>query len=281
MRVFSGKEYVKDYIEGLKERAARIKQSIGREPELSIVLVGNDPSSLSYIRKNADVCKRAGVNVRLIELDEATTTSEIRSCINRLNSENDVDGILVQMPLPAHVRSNEVVQAIAPDKDVDGVTEHSAAMLYLGAGDPFLPNTPMGVMSIIKSEGIETKGKRAVVLGRSNIVGKPMAMMLMKADATVTICHSKTENIREVCKEADILVCAIGKAHFVSEDMVKKGAAVFDIGTNYVNGKLTGDVDFEKVAPKTSFITPVPNGCGPVTVCMLIENTLRAAEKKV
>lgn len=281
MRVFSGKEYVKDYIEGLKERAARIKQSIGREPELSIVLVGNDPSSLSYIRKNADICKRAGVNVRLIELDEATTTSEIRSCINRLNSENDVDGILVQMPLPAHVRSNEVVQAIAPDKDVDGVTEHSAAMLYLGAGDPFLPNTPMGVMSIIKSEGIETKGKRAVVLGRSNIVGKPMAMMLMKADATVTICHSKTENIREVCKEADILVCAIGKAHFVSEDMVKEGAAVFDIGTNYVNGKLTGDVDFEKVAPKTSFITPVPNGCGPVTVCMLIENTLRAAEKKV
>ncbi len=281
MKVFSGKEYVKDYIEGLKERAARIKQSIGREPELSIVLVGNDPSSLSYIRKNADVCKRAGVNVRLIELDEATTTSEIRSCINRLNSENDVDGILVQMPLPAHVRSNEVVQAIAPDKDVDGVTEHSAAMLYLGAGDPFLPNTPMGVMSIIKSEGIETKGKRAVVLGRSNIVGKPMAMMLMKADATVTICHSKTENIREVCKEADILVCAIGKAHFVSEDMVKEGAAVFDIGTNYVNGKLTGDVDFEKVAPKTSFITPVPNGCGPVTVCMLIENTLRAAEKKV
>jgi methylenetetrahydrofolate dehydrogenase (NADP+)/methenyltetrahydrofolate cyclohydrolase len=281
MRVFSGKEYVKDYIEGLKERAARIKQSIGREPELSIVLVGNDPSSLSYIRKNADVCKRAGVNVRLIELDEATTTSEIRSCINRLNSENDVDGILVQMPLPAHVRSNEVVQAIAPDKDVDGVTEHSAAMLYLGAGDPFLPNTPMGVMSIIKSEGIETKGKRAVVLGRSNIVGKPMAMMLMKADATVTICHSKTENIREVCKEADILVCAIGKAHFVSEDMVKEGTAVFDIGTNYVNGKLTGDVDFEKVAPKTSFITPVPNGCGPVTVCMLIENTLRAAEKKV
>lgn len=281
MRVFSGKEYVKDYIEGLKERAARIKQSIGREPELSIVLVGNDPSSLSYIRKNADVCKRAGVNVRLIELDEATTTSEIRSCINRLNSENDVDGILVQMPLPAHVRSNEVVQAIAPDKDVDGVTEHSAAMLYLGAGDPFLPNTPMGVMSIITSEGIETKGKRAVVLGRSNIVGKPMAMMLMKADATVTICHSKTENIREVCKEADILVCAIGKAHFVSEDMVKEGTAVFDIGTNYVNGKLTGDVDFEKVAPKTSFITPVPNGCGPVTVCMLIENTLRAAEKKV
>lgn len=281
MKVFSGKEYVKDYIEGLKERAARIKQSIGREPELSIVLVGNDPSSLSYIRKNADVCKRAGVNVRLIELDEATTTSEIRSCINRLNSENDVDGILVQMPLPAHVRSNEVVQAIAPDKDVDGVTEHSAAMLYLGAGDPFLPNTPTGVMSIIKSEGIETKGKRAVVLGRSNIVGKPMAMMLMKADATVTICHSKTENIREVCKEADILVCAIGKAHFVSEDMVKEGAAVFDIGTNYVNGKLTGDVDFEKVAPKTSFITPVPNGCGPVTVCMLIENTLRAAEKKV
>ncbi len=281
MRVFSGKEYVKDYIEGLKERAARIKQSIGREPELSIVLVGNDPSSLSYIRKNADVCKRAGVNVRLIELDEATTTSEIRSCINRLNSENDVDGILVQMPLPAHVRSNEVVQAIAPDKDVDGVTEHSAAMLYLGAGDPFLPNTPMGVMSIIKSEGIETKGKRAVVLGRSNIVGKPMAMMLMKADATVTICHSKTENIREVCKEADILVCAIGKAHFVSEDMVKEGTVVFDIGTNYVNGKLTGDVDFEKVAPKTSFITPVPNGCGPVTVCMLIENTLRAAEKKV
>ena len=281
MKVFSGKEYVKDYIEGLKERAARIKQSIGREPELSIVLVGNDPSSLSYIRKNADVCKRAGVNVRLIELDEATTTSEIRSCINRLSSENDVDGILVQMPLPAHVRSNEVVQAIAPDKDVDGVTEHSAAMLYLGAGDPFLPNTPMGVMSIIKSEGIETKGKRAVVLGRSNIVGKPMAMMLMKADATVTICHSKTENIREVCKEADILVCAIGKAHFVSEDMVKEGTAVFDIGTNYVNGKLTGDVDFEKVAPKTSFITPVPNGCGPVTVCMLIENTLRAAEKKV
>lgn len=281
MKVFSGKEYVKDYIEGLKERAARIKQSIGREPELSIVLVGNDPSSLSYIRKNADVCKRAGVNVRLIELDEVTTTSEIRSCINRLNSENDVDGILVQMPLPAHVRSNEVVQAIAPDKDVDGVTEHSAAMLYLGAGDPFLPNTPMGVMSIIKSEGIETKGKRAVVLGRSNIVGKPMAMMLMKADATVTICHSKTENIREVCKEADILVCAIGKAHFVSEDMVKEGTAVFDIGTNYVNGKLTGDVDFEKVAPKTSFITPVPNGCGPVTVCMLIENTLRAAEKKV
>lgn len=281
MKVFSGKEYVKDYIEGLKERAARIKQSIGREPELSIVLVGNDPSSLSYIRKNADICKRAGVNVRLIELDEATTTSEIRSCINRLNSENDVDGILVQMPLPAHVRSNEVVQAIAPDKDVDGVTEHSAAMLYLGAGDPFLPNTPMGVMSIIKSEGIETKGKRAVVLGRSNIVGKPMAMMLMKADATVTICHSKTENIREVCKEADILVCAIGKAHFVSEDMVKEGTAVFDIGTNYVNGKLTGDVDFEKVAPKTSFITPVPNGCGPVTVCMLIENTLRAAEKKV
>lgn len=281
MRVFSGKEYVKDYIEGLKEGAARIKQSIGREPELSIVLVGNDPSSLSYIRKNADICKRAGVNVRLIELDEATTTSEIRSCINRLNSENDVDGILVQMPLPAHVRSNEVVQAIAPDKDVDGVTEHSAAMLYLGAGDPFLPNTPMGVMSIIRSEGIETKGKRAVVLGRSNIVGKPMAMMLMKADATVTICHSKTENIREVCKEADILVCAIGKAHFVSEDMVKEGTAVFDIGTNYVNGKLTGDVDFEKVAPKTSFITPVPNGCGPVTVCMLIENTLRAAEKKV
>lgn len=281
MKVFSGKEYVKDYIEGLKERAARIKQSIGREPELSIVLVGNDPSSLSYIRKNADVCKRAGVNVRLIELDEATTTSEIRSCINRLNSENDVDGILVQMPLPAHVRSNEVVQAIAPDKDVDGVTEHSAAMLYLGAEDPFLPNTPMGVMSIIRSEGIETKGKRAVVLGRSNIVGKPMAMMLMKADATVTICHSKTENIREVCKEADILVCAIGKAHFVSEDMVKEGTAVFDIGTNYVNGKLTGDVDFEKVAPKTSFITPVPNGCGPVTVCMLIENTLRAAEKKV
>lgn len=278
MKVFNGKEFVNEYIIKAKAEAEAFKEASGRNVALAVLLVGDSPAAVSYIKKNAVMCAKAGIDAKLIEMDECSTTSEIVACIKRLNKDIGIDGILVQLPLPSHVDSVKVTEAISPDKDVDGVTRYSAAMLYLGSGNPFLPNTPMGVMKIIQTEGIELSGKRAVVLGRSNIVGKPMAMLLMKENATVTVCHSKTKNIKEICKEADVLVAAIGKANFVTADMVKEGASVFDVGTNFVDGKMTGDVHFESVAPKASFITPVPNGCGPITVCMLIENTLRAAK---
>ena len=247
---------------------------------LAVVLVGNDPASQVYVNNTEKACQECGFYSEKYLLDENVSMKELLDLIEVLNNRDEISGILVQLPLPKHLDEKEVINAINPAKDVDAFHPVNVGKIMIGDFD-FLPCTPAGVMELIKESGIDPEGKECVVIGRSNIVGKPQAMLLLHKNATVTICHSRTKNLKEVTKRADILVAAVGKAKFVTEDMVKEGAVVIDVGMNRdENGKLCGDVDFENVSKIAGAITPVPGGVGPMTIAMLMQNTLKAATLK-
>lgn len=274
--ILDGKALSEKRLEILKEQI----EDAGLYPHLATVLVGQDPASQMYVRMKHRACERVGIGSVGIELPAEATTQEVLAAVNRLNNDCDIAGILVQLPLPAQVDTERVIEAVLPSKDVDGFHPTNIGKLF--SGHPaFVPCTPQGVMTILSEYGIETRGKNAVVLGRSVDVGRPMAALLLNADATVTICHSKTRDLPAIMRQADILVSAIGRANFVRADMVKEGAVVIDVGINHdENGKLCGDVDFEAVKEKASAITPVPGGVGPMTIATLMENTFRAAQAK-
>lgn len=272
------------YIDG-KALAAKVKAQVReeaaklpRKPGLAVILVGENPASKVYVAGKEKDCTECDIVSFPYKLSEETTQEDLLRLISELNNREEVDGILVQLPLPKHLDEREVINAIAPDKDVDCF--HPVNVGKMSIGEPaFLPCTPAGCMEMLKEYEIDVRGKRCVVLGRSNIVGKPMAMLLTAADGTVTTCHSRTVDLPAICAEADILVSAIGKTKFVTADMVKDGAVVIDVAMNRdENGKLCGDVDFAAVAPKCSYITPVPGGVGPMTRAMLMENILTAAK---
>ena len=279
MKILDGKAVSLKVKESVKVRADELKK-FGVEPTLAVVLVGEDKASQTYVRAKEKACNEYGIKSVAHRLSENTTQNELLALINVLNLDDSIHGILVQLPLPKHIDTNVVLAAIDPRKDVDGFHAVNVGKLVSGL-DGFVPCTPLGVMEILKEYGIDVVGLNAVVIGRSNIVGKPMANLLLNASATVTVTHSKTKNLKEICKNADLIVTAIGKPFFLKADMVKDGAVVVDVGINRLDdGRLVGDVDFEEVAPKCSYITPVPGGVGPMTIAMLLNNTILAAQAK-
>lgn len=279
-KIISGKEVSAAIRQKIREDAQTLRENYGIQPGLAVILVGNDPASQIYVRNKQKACEEVGFHPFEYRLSENSTEEQLLDLIGVLNKDNKVHGILVQLPLPDHIDPQTVINTISPDKDVDAFHPINVGKIMIGDYE-FLPCTPAGVMELIDSTGVEISGKNCVVVGRSNIVGKPMAMLLLHRNATVTICHSRTRNLAEICASADILVSAVGKAHFIKADMVKEGAMVIDVGMNHdENGKLCGDVEFTEVEPKTSYITPVPGGVGPMTITMLMKNTLRAAELK-
>ena len=280
MKILDGKAVSLKVKESIKVRADELKK-FGVEPTLAVVLVGEDKASQTYVRAKEKACNEYGIKSVAHRLSENTTQNELLALINVLNLDDSIHGILVQLPLPKHIDTNVVLAAIDPRKDVDGFHAVNVGKLVSGL-DGFVPCTPLGVMEILKEYGIEVAGLNAVVIGRSNIVGKPMANLLLNASATVTVTHSKTKNLKEICKNADLIVAAIGKPFFLKADMVKDGAVVVDVGINRLDdGRLVGDVDFDEVAPKCSYITPVPGGVGPMTIAMLLNNTILAAQAKI
>ena len=280
MKILDGKAVSLKVKESVKVRADELKK-FGVEPTLAVVLVGEDKASQTYVRAKEKACNEYGIKSVAHRLSENTTRNELLALINVLNLDDSIHGILVQLPLPKHIDTNVVLAAIDPRKDVDGFHAVNVGKLVSGL-DGFVPCTPLGVMEILKEYGIEVARLNAVVIGRSNIVGKPMANLLLNASATVTVTHSKTKNLKEICKNADLIVAAIGKPFFLKADMVKDGAVVVDVGINRLDdGRLVGDVDFEEVAPKCSYITPVPGGVGPMTIAMLLNNTILAAQAKI
>ena len=280
MKILDGKAVSLKVKESVKVRADELKK-FGVEPTLAVVLVGEDKASQTYVRAKEKACNEYGIKSVAHRLSENTTQNELLALINVLNLDDSIHGILVQLPLPKHIDTNVVLAAIDPRKDVDGFHAVNVGKLVSGL-DGFVPCTPLGVMEILKEYGIEVAGLNAVVIGRSNIVGKPMANLLLNASATVTVTHSKTKNLKEICKNADLIVAAIGKPFFLKTDMVKDGAVVVDVGINRLDdGRLVGDVDFDEVAPKCSYITPVPGGVGPMTIAMLLNNTILAAQAKI
>ena len=264
----------------IKEEVVAFEAERGFVPGLAVVIVGENPASQVYVRNKARACAEVGFYSEVHELSASTTQEELNALVDRLNGDERIHGILVQLPLPKHLDETEVLLRIDPAKDVDAFHPYNVGKIMIGDYD-FLPCTPAGVMALLERSGIDPAGKRCVVIGRSNIVGKPMAMLLLHANGTVTVCHSRTQNLAALCREADILVVAIGRADFVGADMVKPGAVVIDVGMNRrEDGKLTGDVDFAAVEPIASAITPVPGGVGPMTITMLLKNTLTAARRK-
>ncbi len=276
-KLISGKEISQE----VKERVAKdvaVLKGKGIAPKLSVIIVGENPASKTYVAGKAKDCEQCGILSDVIAMPESTTQEELLSKVHECNNDKNVHGLLVQLPLPNHIDEKTIINAISPEKDVDGFTPINVGKMVIGE-DCFLPCTPAGCMEMLRSTGVDISGKSAVVIGRSNIVGKPAALLLLAANATVTICHSRTKNLQEVCASADILVAAIGKANFVTADMVKEGAIVIDVGINRNSeGRLCGDVDFENVCKKASHITPVPGGVGLMTRAMLMENTLKAAQ---
>ena len=283
-----------------KATAATIKQEIalevkriveqgGKRPHLAAVLVGHDGGSETYVRNKVLACEACGFQSSLIRYEADVTEAELLACVDRLNADATVDGFIVQLPLPAHIDEQKIMERIDPAKDVDGFTPINVGRMSIGL-PCYIPATPKGIVELLRRYHIDTRGKRCVVLGRSNIVGKPMAMLMMQkayGDATVTVCHSHSLTLKEECQRADIIIAAIGQPGFVTADMVKPGAVVIDVGTTRVPDatrpkgfRLSGDVDFEHVAPLCSAITPVPGGVGPMTICMLMLNTLQAAKQK-
>lgn len=248
------------------------------KPGLAVILVGDDPASAVYVRNKKKACEEVGIYSESYELPASTTQDELLSLIDKLNKKDDIHGILVQLPLPKQIDENAVILAIDPSKDVDAFHPYNVGRIMTG-DYAYLPCTPAGVMMLLERSNISVSGKKCVVVGRSNIVGKPQAMLLLHANGTVTICHSRTADLAKECREADVLIVAIGKADFITGDMVKDGAVVIDVGMNRrEDGKLTGDVDFASVEPKASYITPVPGGVGPMTITTLMKNTLTAAK---
>lgn len=279
-QIISGKEVSQKIKERIKNEVAELKEK-GITPGLAVVIVGNNPASRVYVNSKKKACEELLMKSEEYALKEETTQEELLSLVKKLNCDDSIHGILVQLPLPSHLDEKEIINAIDPKKDVDAFHPINVGKIMIGDFD-FLPCTPAGVMELIKETGIEIAGKECVVIGRSNIVGKPQAMLMLHKNATVTICHSKTRDLKEVVKRADIIVAAVGIANFVTPDMVKEGAIVIDVGMNRLeNQKLCGDVEFEGVSKKASFITPVPGGVGPMTIAMLMQNTLTAAKKQL
>ena len=267
-----------------KELAAEIndfKGQYGITPGLAVIMVGNNPASAVYVRNKHRACAEVGISSYQIELPEETSESELLAKIDALNSDTNVHGILVQLPLPKHISEDKVINRISPNKDVDAFHPVNVGRIMIG-NYTFLPCTPAGIMQLLAHYNVDIKGKRCVVIGRSNIVGKPMSLLLLEKHGTVTVCHSRTENLSSITRTADILVVAIGKAGFLTADMVKAGAVVIDVGINRLpDGKLSGDVDFATVSSIASLITPVPGGVGPMTITMLLKNTLTAAKDTI
>ncbi len=276
--IISGKETAAKIRERLRAQIDQLRKK-GYQPGLAVVIVGDDPASQVYVRNKEKACKEVGIAAQTFALPKETTQQELMALIDTLNARSDVHGILVQLPLPRHLDEHQVINAILPEKDVDAFHPVNVGKIMIGDFD-YVPCTPAGVMALLEEAQIDVSGKRAVVIGRSNIVGKPQAMLLLHKNATVTICHSKTQHLEEITRQADIIVVAIGKAHFLRGDMVKDGVVVIDVGMNRLeNGKLAGDVDFDTVAPKASYITPVPGGVGPMTITMLLQNTVTACRR--
>lgn len=277
MNIIDGKAVSRAVRERVASETAELKKN-GVTPGLAVIIVGEDPASQVYVRNKEKACEEVGFYSEKFALPEDTTQEELNALVQKLNERRDINGILCQLPLPKHLDDKEVINLINPIKDVDAFHPVNVGAIMIGDYN-FLPCTPAGVMELIHSTGVDVCGKKAVVIGRSNIVGKPMAMLLLHENATVEITHSRTQNLSEITAGADILVAAIGKAKFVTADMVKDGAVVIDVGMNRdENGKLCGDVDFEAVKDKCSYITPVPGGVGPMTISMLMQNTLTAAK---
>ena len=279
MTILDGKNVSAQVKERVKFEALNLKNQ-GIEPALAVILVGEEKATQTYVAAKETACNLCEIKSVMHRLSESTTQSELIALIDVLNLDDGIDGILVQLPLPKHIDTNKILETISPAKDVDGFAAINVGKLASGL-DGFVPCTPLGIMEIFKAYDINLEGKNAVVIGRSNIVGKPMANLLLNANATVTVTHSKTRNLKEICADADILVAAIGRADFVTADMVKDGAVVIDVGINRMDdGKLKGDVKFDEVAPKCSFITPVPGGVGPMTIAMLLSNTIKSAKNR-
>ncbi len=288
MELIDGKATARAVKEQIAKEVAEIVAGGGKRPHLAAVLVGHDGGSETYVKNKVLACEECGFTSSLVRYEDDVTEEELLACVARLNNDADVDGFIVQLPLPRHINAQRVTEAISPEKDVDGFHPVNVGRLAIGL-DCFVSATPLGILTLLRHYGIETSGKKCVIIGRSNIVGKPMAQLMMSkeyGDATVTVVHSHTKNIKEECRSADIIIAALGRPKFVTEDMVKEGAVVIDVGTTRVPDatrksgfKLTGDVDFEHVAEKCSYITPVPGGVGPMTICSLMLNTLKAGRK--
>ena len=279
-KIIDGKAISADIRKEIKEAVAeRVANGLSR-PGLAVIIVGEDPASQVYVRNKKKGCEEVGFYSEVYELGADTKQEELNALVDKLNADEKIHGILCQLPLPKHLDENEVILRIDPKKDVDAFHPYNVGKIMIGDYD-FLPCTPAGVMALLERSGIEVSGKECVVVGRSNIVGKPQAMLLLHANGTVTVCHSRTKDLAAVCRRADILVAAIGKADFFGADMIKEGAVVIDVGMNRrPDGKLTGDVNFAEVEPKASYITPVPGGVGPMTITMLLKNTLTAAKNR-
>ena len=276
-QVIDGKKISQEIKDELKEKVAAMEKE-GKKVALAVIQVGYDPASSVYVRNKKKACEYIGIESLSYELPEETTEEELVALIEKLNADVGVNGILVQLPLPEQINEEKIIQTISPDKDVDGFHMQNVGALCTG-GKGYVSCTPLGIITLLKRSGIEIAGKRCVVMGRSNIVGKPMAMLLLRENGTVTICHSKTQDMKEITRQADILVVAIGKPKFVDETYVKEGAVVIDVGIHRnAENKLCGDVDFDKVAPHTSAITPVPGGVGPMTIAMLMNNCVSSVE---
>ena len=283
-KIISGKDLAASLKAEMAAKVAEYPEKYGRAPKLAVILVGDDPASQIYVRNKAKACETVGITNMTVRMPAETTEEELLSTIASLNRDDSVDGILVQLPVPKHISEVKVIEAIAHEKDVDGFHPLNTAALWQKRPNSscVIPCTPEGIIKLLESAGCEIAGKNAVVIGRSQIVGLPVAKLLLDRNATVTICHSRTAGLAEITRRADILVVAIGRAKFVTGDMVKEGAAVIDVGMDRdENGALCGDVDFASVEPKASAITPVPGGVGPMTICCLMENTIKCFLNKV
>lgn len=279
-QIIDGKAVSAAVKQEVADEAAKLRDEKGLKVGLAVVIVGNDSASRVYVNNKKKACEAVGFQSFEYALDENTTQEQLLDLVNVLNRDDRVNGILVQLPLPKHIDEKAVINAISPEKDVDAFHPENVGKIMIGEYS-FLPCTPAGVMRLIESTGVDISGKKCVVVGRSNIVGKPQAMLLLQKNGTVTICHSRTQNLKEECRAADILVVAIGKAKFVTGDMIKEGAVVIDVGMDRdENGKLCGDVDFKSAEKVAGYITPVPGGVGPMTIAMLMKNTLTAAKQQ-
>lgn len=287
-KIIDGKKVSSDIKLEIAEEVKKFKENTGKVPHLAAVLVGDDGASITYVSHKVKACEQVGFKSTLVRMESTVSEEELLDKVNELNDDDDIDGFIVQLPLPDHISESKVIEAVNPEKDVDGFHPVNLGKMTIGLPS-FVPATPSGIMELIKRYNIETSGKNCVVIGRSNIVGRPVSILLSKKgiDATVTVVHSRTKNLEETVRRADIIIAAMGRAEFVKADMVSEGAVVIDVGTTRVKSdktksgwKLKGDVDFENVAPKCSYITPVPGGVGPMTIVSLLQNTLKACKQK-
>lgn len=276
-KIIDGRLVAKNIREGLKAEVEKLKEE-GIEPGLAVVLAGENPASMIYVKNKGEACRSAGIYSEEHRVPDSIEESALLELISRLNMDSRINGILVQLPLPSHINKNKILKAISPDKDVDGFHEINMGRLLTGQ-EGLVPCTPFGIIKLIEHYNIPVDGKFAVIVGRSNIVGKPVAMMLLQKNATIAICHSRTANIREICTMGDIVIAAAGRPGMITGDMIKEGAVVIDVGINRLeSGKLTGDVDYESASKRAGWITPVPGGVGPMTIAMLLYNTVKAAK---